>query len=67
MIVVLTEEREIKLQQKAEAMCNTLIDFKDYLRNEYKYNDNEAAHPIAERLYEIATENGLMLNELTEL
>lgn len=51
---------------KASDMASALWDMDQFLRAEYKYNENEAAHPIREKFFEILSDNDLVLDKIMQ-
>ncbi len=58
-ILIVIEPRQIRRAVAADDLINAVCEFSEWLRQEYKYKDNEAAAPIREKLYEILNENGV--------
>ena len=62
--LILTDDLEIQQAFMANKMLSMLFEFDNYLRNEYKYQNNEAASPIRERFKEMMDEHGINLEVL---
>ena len=56
-LLILTDPHEIKQAVKAGDLISALWDFDNWLRSEYKYQGNEAAYDIRQKMHEILQES----------
>jgi len=63
-VLIIKDPKEIRRAVKATDALMVLWDFDQYLRGEYKYNDNEAAYELRERLSLLLDDHGVNLEDL---
>lgn len=63
-MLIIKDPKEIRRAVKATDALMVLWDFDQYLRGEYKYNDNEAAYELRERLSLLLDDHGVNLEDL---
>ena len=63
-MLIIKDPKEIRRAVKATDALMVLWDFDQYLRGEYKYNDNEAAYELREKLSLLLDDHGVNLEDL---
>ena len=63
-VLIIKDPKEIRRAVKATDALMVLWDFDQYLRGEYKYNDNEAAYELREKLSLLLDDHGVNLEDL---
>ena len=63
-VLIIKDPKEIRRAVKATDALMVLWDFDQYLGGEYKYNDNEAAYELRERLSLLLDDHGVNLEDL---
>lgn len=48
----------------ADRLCSVIFELQSWLRSEYKWNDNEYAHTVQEKLSHIMIDNNIDLDYL---
>lgn len=63
-VLIIKDSEEIRRAVKATDTLMVLWDFDQYLRDEYKYNGNEAAYEMREKLSLLMDDHGVNLDDL---